>query len=173
MECSGSTWEYGRSAQPRLSMADGLPRNPDCFTITNKLMMRMIGLDFPIVSTALSWCFPRPVLSFLNILFSMILYWIFTYLHLSRFSILKFNVKSIIWNLGRPTIVLFHFLFSLFSFLPFFPSSFSASGLPLSVGNKLSCWHFLFAFLPREIPWTPLQFTMEIPHFILTISNNI
>ena len=51
-------------------------------------------------------------------------------------------------------------------------SSSSASALPLSVGNKLSCWHFLFAFLPREIPRTPLQFTMEIPHSILTISNN-
>ena len=28
--------------------------------------------------------------------------------------------------------------------------------LALAVGNKLSCWHFLFAFLHREIPQTPL-----------------
>ena len=45
----------------------------------------------------------------------------------------------------------------------FFPPA--GASLLLPVGNKLSCWHFLFAFLLcREIPRTPLQFTMEIPH---------
>ena len=29
--------------------------------------------------------------------------------------------------------------------------------LALAVGNKLSCWHFLFAFLHREIPQTPVS----------------
>ena len=80
------------------------------------------------------------------------------------------KIDFIGWNILFYSCARFPFLSA--SSFSFFPPA--GASLLLPVGNKLSCWHFLFAFLLcREIPRTPLQFTMEIPHWILTISNMI
>ena len=58
-------------------------------------------------------------------------------------------------NDDRPTSLLpSSFFCSCFRFLSTHSSP-PPCKLALAVGNKLSCWHFLFAFLHREIPQTP------------------